>query len=360
MALEDLLNPQFGEPIHTGHELRYMCPLCGSSKQKLFINNDPISPKYGQWICFNCGESGNLTSLLMKGLRVNFGTASQMIADGGVALSKRAFDETLSNNENIMIAITTRTLLLNEPEPLDKVEIPDKPAPPLPYGLKYFRDNINNPEAKPFLDYLANRGFSPELVTSKGYGYVTDGYAISGQGARIPLHNHVVFFTYDEQGKYKYWNTRAIGDSIPKSVNAPNTKTNDYLGKGDLIYNVEVALSQPVVILTEGVPDALTLYPYGVAAFGKQITDFQKGILVQKLKPEQKLLVMLDMDASYLLIQTAQEIAKYHKNTYMVFNPTRKDANSLGRSKAFEVIKRGLIKPDPLGVIKFNLMMRQM
>lgn len=360
MALEDLLNPLFGVPIEAGTQLRYMCPLCGSSKQKLFVSNDQFSKKFGQWICFNCGESGNLTSLLMKGLHIPFSQASQMIVDGGVMVANRAFDENLSNNENIMVAISNRQLILDEQEPLDQIEIPNKPAPALPYGLKYFRNHYNDAEAQPFLQYLEGRGFPRAMVTQLGYGYIVNGYAVSSQGHKIPIQNHVVFFTYNDKGECTYWNTRAIYpvQHGPKSINAPNTKTNDWFGKGDLIYNANEALKQPVIILTEGVPDALTLFPYGVATFGKQITDFQKGILVQKLKPEQKLIVMLDMDASYLLIQTAKEIYRYHKNTRMVFNYTRKDANSLGKRKAFEVIKNGLYIPDDLGIIKFNLMLQ--
>lgn len=357
MALEDLLNPQFGEPIETGHELRYMCPLCGSSKQKLFVNNDPLSTKYGQWICFNCGEAGNLISLLMKGLHIAFAKATELVQDSGVTLAKHAYDELLSNNENLMIAIKSRGLITAEQEPLDRVEIPVKPAPPLPYGLIYFRD-ARPEDAEPFYQYLEHRGFSRQLVTKLGYGFIKDGYALSGTGSIIPLHNHVVFITYNQQGQYLYWNTRAIYDAKPKSVNAPNTKTNDYLGKGDVVYNLETALQQPTVILTEGVPDALTLYPYGVATFGKQITEFQKGLLVQTLRPEQNLVVMLDMDASYLLTQTAKDIYKYHKKTFMVFNPTRMDANSLGRDKAFEVIKNNLIVPDTNGLLTFKLRMK--
>jgi len=339
-----------------------MCPFCGSSKQKLFINNDLLDSHYGQWICFNCGESGNLISFLMKGLHISFSQASQMVADSGVSLQQKAFNQELSNNENIMIAISSQRRLADIEEPLDRVEIPHKPAPPLPFGLKYFKDHINDPEAQPFFNYLASRGFSRQLVTQLGYGYIIDGYAKTENGT-IPIHNHVVFFTYDDAGRYQYWNTRAIGIVGPhesKSINAPNTKTNDYLGKGDLIYNDSTAFKQKFVVLTEGVPDALTLYPFGVATFGKQITDFQKAILVQKMRPEQTLFVMLDMDASYLLIQTAKEIAEYHENTYMVFNYTRRDANSLGRDRAFDVIRKGALPVTQLGMVRFNLLMGQM
>ena len=64
---------------------------------------------------------------------------------------------------------------------------------------------------------------------------------------------------------------------------------------------------------------------------------------------------MLDMDAYPKLLEVAEKIAKYHKNTYMVYNPTRQDANSLGRSKAWQVIHKYSIPVTETGVMHFLL-----
>lgn len=361
MGLEDLLDPILGRSLKANTQLRYMCPYCGNSDRKLYINNAEMSKGYGMWLCFNCEAKGALVKLVMEAAHLSFVQAADEINASGIVTDQAMYDSELTNNENLLLALNHRQQVYDETVNLAQVPIPIKPTPKLPYGLKYFRDHIGDPEAEPFLQYLEHRGFSRKLVINLGYGYITQGYAISGTGKQIPIFDHVVFFTYDDSGNWVYWNTRAIRDSIPKSVNAPNTLDNDYYGKGDLLYGLDarkdLGLTTQPLVLTEGVPDALTLYPYGVATFGKQITDVQKAILVQKVPQETPILVMLDMDAVHLLAKVAKELYLYHPKTYMVYNPTKKDANSLGPAKVKQVITdpRNLYQPTTLGEVRFML-----
>ena len=64
---------------------------------------------------------------------------------------------------------------------------------------------------------------------------------------------------------------------------------------------------------------------------------------------------MLDMDAWATMSALAIELYKYHENTYIVYNQTRKDANSLGYIRAWEVINTSNIKATPKGVSLFEL-----
>ena len=63
MDLHDILDDYLGVPIEAsgGNEFRYICPFCGSSNQKLFVNNEVNSHSFGQWICFECGEHNWIT-----------------------------------------------------------------------------------------------------------------------------------------------------------------------------------------------------------------------------------------------------------------------------------------------------------
>ena len=349
MNLRSLLDEHFGTPIDTNHELRYICPFCGSPKQKLFVNNEDNSPKQGMWICFECGEHGNLVGLLSGGLGISYSDAKQMIADSGVI--QGTYNSELSSNENILLALNHREYSNISPYGFPKP--PRLPPPELPHGLHYFREGRK--DAKPFIEYLSKRGFSEELVTKLGYGYIKDGYAKKKNGI-IEIHDHVVFITY-YNGNYVYWNTRSINNGIPKSINAPSN--GECLGKGDVVYNRDIAEKQPVMILTEGVPDALTLYPYGVATFGKMITGEQLGLISIFKGP---VLVMLDMDAKNQLIDVAKKLYQYNSKVRMVFNKYRKDANSLGRVKALNLVfePKNLIIPDEHGILDFSIRYRRL
>ena len=352
MDLHELLDQYLGVPIEAagGNELRYMCPFNGCLNQKLFVNDNPKSERFGQWICFECGGHGSLTGWLTEGVGMSYSDAKQAISDAGIV--SQGYSRELTPEENILLLLDNRQ---ETPEkhmgyPLH----PRLPAPEVPYGLHYFSEHRE--DAKPFLSYLRKRGFSEDLVTALGYGYIVSGYTTTSKG-RLNIYNHVVFFTY-QHGRYKYWNTRSIDNGIPKSINAPSD--GKCLGKGDLIYNLDYAVKNKLDILTEGVPDALTLFPYGVATFGKMVSDIQLGIL-SRIPKDIPILIMLDMDAKDQLCNLASQLYRDHKNTYMVFNPTKQDANSLGREKAFKVIKEkgNLILPSQEGVLEFNIRMRE-
>ena len=283
----------------------------------------------------------------MSGIGLSYSDAKQVIADAGILT--QGYNHELTEEENILLLLSKR----KEFKSISGYpKAPRVPPPELPHGLHYFKENRQ--DAIPFLKYLESRGFSKSLVIKLGYGYIVNGYTNTSKG-KLLIHNHVVFFTYHD-GKYVYWNTRSIDNGIPKSINAPSDGS--CLGKGDLVYNLDYAIRNKLVVLTEGVPDALTLYPYGVATFGKMISDVQIGILTN-IPINIPLLVMLDMDAKDQLIEVATKLYSIHRNTRMVFNKTKQDANSLGRSRAFKVLnKDNLIVPDQHGILEFNLRFR--
>ncbi|QNO01289.1 DNA primase [Lactobacillus phage Lbab1] len=348
MSLSDFLDPLLGSHIDANGQLRYTCPFCGSPKQKFYINNDETSNKFGLWICYNCEEHGNLTSLYMRLKKVSFKQAQDDMFNAGISMDSIPYNNELTNNENIM-------LTLGKPAQVKEhnIEANRLSPPELPYGLKYF--NGSSPNEIPYWNYLERRGFNRELILSQGFGYVESGYAISSRGKRIPIQKHVVFFSYDSKGNYTYWNTRSITNSIPKSINAPQNESGTAITREDVVFGLNYASKQPVIIITEGVPDALTLYPYGVGTFGKQVTDRQIKLIIDSIQENQKILVMLDMDASDLLVKLGRKLYDKHKETYLVYNPTGKDANSLGRDKAFEVIKRHTMRADPVSSNLFLL-----
>lgn len=359
--LKTYLDEKLGEGQESGINTIYDCPFC--AKKKFYVvTSYNKKDNFGVYHCFHCDASGSIIKLISSIDNVSYSEAKALLPQ----IDKYAVDAS-----NVVIADATpqesllAVLIMSQNQkekPKEKavdlttIPVPDKLPPALPKGLKYIEDPANAEESMPFVNYLESRGFSWQEIVYNHIGYITHGGAFSSANKYFPINNHVVFFCYDEQGKYQYWNTRAIFPSNPKSINAPEVP--DHLGKGDVIYNLYPALAHETVVLTEGVPDAMTIGENAVATYGKTLTNNQKALLVNNLRPDQDLIIMLDMDAWDSITALAIELYKYHENTYMLYNPTRQDANSLGKNVALNVIynDRNLIKANPQGIATFEML----
>ena len=78
-------------------------------------------------------------------------------------------------------------------------------------------------------------------------------------------------------------------------------------------------------------------------------TDEQIQLITKDLTEDQRLYLMLDEDAKDVSNKLAERIIPYHKNTYIVINPLKKDANSLGRKQAWETVLYHSVKADAEG-----------
>jgi DNA primase len=252
-------------------------------------------------------------------------------------------DTSLSPEEQLLMLISH----MNDIKKVTEAVHEQLTCPLLPPGFKRIADNWTNPEIIPFLQYLNKRGFTTEDIIVHNIGYITYSKIETPSHKTLTLKNHVVFLTHNDLGQVIYWNTRAIGDSFVKSVNAP-AKDHEY-SKGTAVFNLNRAKRCKELVITEGVPDALTLGISGVGTFGKQITDEQIQLITEDLTEDQKIYIMLDEDAKDKIYWLAERIKPYHKNTYMVINPYKKDANDLGKELAWKVIHEHSVKADGTG-----------
>lgn len=356
--LKDYLNRQLGAGRTSNKDTIYPCPFCG--RPKLYVITDHTDDKFGVFHCFHCSASGSLVKLISFINNISYNDAKLLLPEidqYAVTTDTIAVEEATPEESLLAILLKSQQQHFTEKPPLSdltKIPLPDKKPPKLPQGLKYIKDNDSNKEAEPFIEYLYSRGLSWQDIVYNNIGYITYGGAFSSNNKFFPIINHVVFFCYDEYGQYQYWNTRAIYPSNPKSINAPELP--DYLGKGDVIFNLYPALESNSIVLVEGVPDALTLGTSAIATYGKMLTDTQKALIVNNIKPSQSLILMLDMDAWDTMASLAVELYKYHENTYIVYNPTRQDANALGSQQAWNIISSHTIKATPRGISSFELL----
>jgi len=345
--LENALTDSLGDPLKIEDELRYNCPFCddGRNKHKLYVSTDKRV-----WNCFNCGRHGYITSLIAKIYDVDYKEANNIANSLGISALTISPESEISDEEKLLVYVKNTTVNESKKDD-DNLEL--KPAPFI-HGYKSLKDNYMLPEAKPFLKYINKRGFTSEDIVKHGIGYVTDGYFRKPDSDIISVNNSLVFLTYGLDGKYIYWNTRSIEpDPYVKSINAPIY--DGCYSKKTAIFNFNSAIKEKNIVITEGVPDAITLGKSGVGTFGKQVTTDQIKLILDNVSDNQNIYVMLDMDAKPYIERLGRRLANYHKNTFMVINPTGKDANSLGKDKAWEIIKTNSVKVDDYGIIKLKL-----
>lgn len=358
LSLREYLDDQLGNAKSEGQELIYTCPFCGNRKLSFHLAQDK---RYGLWQCWHCHEHGNATGFAMRVQHLSYESAQAELLeyDSFLGDTGRIISPELTPAERLLFQLNNDYVSpFDNADNLNDVKAPTLPPPMIPSGVKYFTANsfVNpTPEELPFVEYCLKRRFYPEDLLSINAGYIVNGFFYAHGYTPRPIHNHLIFFTYNDDGQYVYWNTRAIDNQQPKSLNAPDPKEHSVIGKGDLLFNADVAFKQPSVVVVEGVPDALTIGPSAVATFGKGVSTVQKALLVQKLKPGQPLLLMLDMDASNLMINLAKELKPYHPATYLIHNSTNKDANALGREKVLDLIKRNTIPATTEGYLQFLL-----
>lgn len=351
MSASDFFTAELGLPKDTGSDYRYNCPFCGpNDDHKLYLNVED-GKRNGLWHCFKCGAKGNPPSFVMKLYGISFKEALDELEAYDYSYDKVNLPSPqsvgVSDEEYLMMAITGA---LTQPEEAEK---PELKAVPLPTGFKLLRDNLSNPEAYPFLAYAKSRGFTLKQLLFHNVGYVINSLVDLPTGKQLPLINHLVFLTHDFKGNYIYWNTRAIGESYVKSFNAPGQ--DDQYSKRTCIFNLNQAVNTDCIVINEGVPDALTVGESGVATFGKQLTKEQVELIVDHLKSNQRVYILLDNDAKDQIVKLARALYTKHKETYIVLNPSSQDANDMGHDKVWELIKNSSVQATDEGLLQFEL-----
>ena len=347
--LTDYYLNNLNDYLETDDDYRFNCPFCddGRNKHKLYVSkNEDV------WHCFNCGRSGSLTSFIKQYENVPYASARQLSNQYGGNVYTNSIDNDLTDDEKLMVLVSETTKL---PKPKSVFELKETllPAPKIK-GFKYLMNYTKDITAYPYFFYCYRRGFSEEDIIKHHIGYVDRGIFIMPSGKPIQINYSLVFTTYDFNHQPIYWNTRSIEPNpYTKSFNCPEFK--HHYSKKTCLFNFNNAYKKDNVVITEGVPDSLTIGASGIGTFGKQVTQDQVDLILSHISRSQKLFIMLDMDAKKEIIKLANKLYPYHHETYIVINPTNHDANDLGKAKAWEIINRYSVKADDYGILKLRL-----
>lgn len=351
----DLLKQELGDSREAGEETRFNCPFCSDMKHKFYINN-----KNGLWICFKCSAAGNLVSFVMKYFMVDYMEAVDILLTydydvkaerQGQQYSLNNYGADLTEEEKLLMFIT------RQGQPLEEEHKIEYKCPAPPTNCKSLLANFNNPEAYPFFMYLHKRGVTLEQIKTHNISYVTYGQVELTSGKKMNLVNHVVFFTFDENRKPIYWNTRSIEpEPFIKSFNAPS-KPGEY-SKNNTVFNLNNVLNADKIVVHEGVFNSFMTPGCGVATFGKKITEEQVKLILQAAKKGNKpIYLFLDTDAWKEMIDTANMIHRLdpYKTVYYVYSGLEEDANDLGIERVQQLIDNAWIA-DTEGEMKLRML----
>lgn len=244
--LQAQLERKFGQARvsrgRNGIELLVVCPVCG--KRKLSVN-----PQNGLYKCWHGCMSGTVSSLLGRRIEIDQDVYAQVQAKK------------------------------------NKVVVPDMPGEIVQLWEL-------DPEHQA-VQYLKNRGFDPvHLGKTYGLAYCREGKPyIRGL---FNTTNTLVIPVYVE-GKLIGWQSRLLynPDKLDdetcealgflyedgKWKRPPKYFTMPGMDKGKMLFNYDWARQSSVVVVCEGIFDAMAVGRCAVAAFGKGVTDVQANML---------------------------------------------------------------------------------
>lgn len=345
----DLVREVAGIETQEGTEARFACPFCADDKRRLYLDTES-----NVWHCFHCDKAGNSVSFTKEVFEVNYRDALEILKTFDCEPGREhvayfsKYGDSLTDAEKLFLAMHEND---EEEETVEVV----KTCPAFPIGYKPIIPNFNEPEARPFIEYLANRNVSYEDVEKHMMCYVVEGTVQRVGKTPLNLRNHIVFPTFNDDGSARYWNTRSIEpDAYVKAYNAPS-EPHEY-GKRDSIFNINQAQYTDKLIICEGVFDALTCGPSGIATFGKQVTDEQVLLIEQAIakNPTLKVYIFLDRDAVEQGDKLAKQLLNTTQNVYLVNNTMGGDANDLGSESVTQLIEHAEVY-TPASSLKYML-----
>jgi DNA primase len=247
-----------------------------------------VSEEKQIFMCFGCGQGGDVFRFVMLIEHISFPEAVRFIADRhGISLPEitASSPAVATSNTDILRKAMAEAVAL------------------------YHRCLIESEEGKSALKYILERGISQETIARFHLGYSpaggdaliqsmkNKGFSVqaleecglvkrSEDGSRVydNFRGRVMFPITDVQGRTVAFGARAMGDQQPKYLNSPETKLyNKSRNLYGLSFSREAIKAQDQAILVEGYMDFVIPFQHGVenlvASLGTSLTPQQVELL---------------------------------------------------------------------------------
>ncbi len=284
----------------TGKTYKGLCPFHNEKTPSFHVN-----PDRGIFICFGCGEKGDVFAFVQKTKGLGFGEVVRDLAHRfGVQLVETTEDRRDYDRRTLILMLYQQA---NE----------------------YFRRLLRDPtEGLVARDYLNRRGVTEEIIEQFQLGYAPntwDGllsYLTSANKVtpetlaeaglvrhKQETNRHYDLFRHrlmipihDDQGRVIAFGGRTLGDDQVKYINSPESPI--YV-KGDHLFAFHQAKEsikqRDGVIVVEGYFDAITAHQFGysqtVATLGTALTERQAKLLVRYTESK-RVFMCFDSDAA--------------------------------------------------------------
>lgn len=265
------------------------CPFCLTVDKgnNLWVSHkSPDGYKHPQYHCWRCGESGPVYKLLKL---LNILTDSSEVELYDNSKEPSLFEEAQKVFDSTTIALPIDYIALSE----DTKSLIGKKA----------------------LDYLLKRNIDFDKIKKYRLGYCSTGkYA-----------NRIIIPMYDEYDNLIYFTARSFYSAVDCKTLFPKENLEVFIGKSDILYNINNNIDKDIVILNEGPFDAMTTD--GIGFLGKHPSPKQLNN-IKKLKAK-TVILMLDSDAIEYNYAIAKELYNY-KTVYICELPYG-DPNSIDK-----------------------------
>jgi len=189
--------------------------------------------------------------------------------------------------------------------------------------------------------YVKGRGFDPDRMAAKGWGYCSQNPGMFGYLIMPFFSNHQLV----------YYNARNFLSTGPR-YNNPNIDDTG-IGKSSIWYNQDALYIYKQIYITEGLINAETMGDKAIASGGKFISAYQLNELIKS--PVERFIIILDPDAKDKAYKLAMELVQF-KKVKVIILPDGKDPNSYGRKKVMrEVYQTRYANYQQLNKLKNNI-----
>ncbi len=266
--------------VSNGKEVSVNCKWCRPRdyKKKLTINGSS-----GLWHCWSCSEKGNFSKFCKE------------YSKNALSIAEFITEQTTTFTQNVRII--SNDLLY-------------------PEHFRFLSDSLKSLKAKKYFAYLYNRGLTIEDIN-----YYRIGYCIEGKYA-----DRIVVPVYKRDDLVSFI-ARAITPEKKPKVLTPAALPGSH-GVKDFIYNLDRAKDTKVLLIGEGVFDAISLGISGVCLFGKEATPIQLAQIINA-KPR-RVIICLDGDAYKYSIKLADKLLLHIPDIRVCNFPEKEDPSSLG------------------------------
>ena len=303
----------------SGSNLIIKCIFCGDDRHLW------IDPDKGVFHCFKCEAKGNNISFLMAHLNKSFKEITELINDNKTLELNDIYEELLGLYE----ARSNESDRLIDNLSFYEMAIPDSHCVEL---------DVASETCKKYL--ISKRHHSLAFLKKYGFKFCVQGY-----------YNNRLIIPIETLG-HKSFQAYSIKKSDKKVLNPKGSK------KSLFLYLYNYFRKEDIVILTEGIFDALRLVNFGynsMAILGKTLSNQQKKLLLKtKIK---EVVFCLDNDAYEDMVREAELLSKVFdgKVSIIQLGETDKDPGDITNKEVFNNYFKGRTELSELNLLQKDI-----